>query len=224
MVAIHLTATTAEETILKEYLEQNASEVLAEKVNNGIRIEKDGKSLVSKKDLATFLQYANEEARKQAEKDAQFACVKSDTVFGWLIHYMEEDGIEGKLFNEDGTAYAPPKPKYTPKPTTAYTPPAPKPKPQMSFFDVMEQKTEPVTEKPETTPEPTQAAGHEVKRIPDIFDEPEDGEPFPNMRRISDTEYVDGDGVIYGEITQEPTSNESDVIVRMFDGTLESKL
>ena len=37
------------------------------------------------------MKYANDEARKQSEKGAQYACVDDTTVFGWAIHYFEED-------------------------------------------------------------------------------------------------------------------------------------
>ena len=47
-MTLNLTATTTEEKVLKEYLEQNASEVLADKINNGVLVEKDGKKLISK--------------------------------------------------------------------------------------------------------------------------------------------------------------------------------
>ena len=154
-MTLQLTATTTEEKVLKEYLEQNASEVLANKINNGVPIEKDGKILISKKTLASFMKYATEEARKQAAKGATSACLHSDIVFGWAIHYFEEDSIPGTLYNEDGTEYKAPKPvpKVTPKPSaTAEAPavPAPKPQPkagQMSMFDLFD---EPETEVEQT--------------------------------------------------------------------------
>ena len=155
-MTLNLTATTTEEKVLKEYLEQTVSEILANKINNGVPVEKDGKKLISKKTLAGFMKYATDEARKQAAKGATSACLHSDTVFGWAIHYFEEDSIPGTLYNEDGTEYKPPKPtpKVTPKPsTTAEAPvvPAPKPQPkagQMSMFDLFDESE---TEAEETT-------------------------------------------------------------------------
>ena len=157
-MTLHLTATTTEEKVLKEYLEQTVSEILANKINNGVPVEKDGKKLISKKTLAGFMKYATDEARKQAAKGATSACLHSDIVFGWAIHYFEEDSILGTLYNEDGTEYKPakPTPKVTPKPsTTAEAPvvPAPKPQPkagQMSMFDLFDE--------PETEAEPTEEA------------------------------------------------------------------
>ena len=156
-MTLNLTATTTEEKVLKEYLEQNASEVLADKINNGVQVEKDGKKLVSRKTLAGFMKYATEEARKQAAKGATIACLHSDIVFGWAIHYFEEDSILGTLYNEDGTEYKAAKPatKILPPPSTVATDtptaPAPKPQPkagQMSMFDLFD---EPETEAEETT-------------------------------------------------------------------------
>ena len=158
-MTLNLTATTTEEKVLKEYLEQNAGEVLADKINNGVPVENDGKKLISKKTLTGFMKYATDEARKQAAKGATSACLHSDIVFGWAIHYFEEDSILGTLYNEDGTEYKAPKPapKVTPKKTATATAtdtptaPAPKPQPkagQMSMFDLFD---EPETEVEETT-------------------------------------------------------------------------
>jgi len=147
-MTLNLTATTTEEKVLKEYLEQNASEVLADKINNGVPIEKDGKMLISKKTLAGFMKYATDEARKQATKGATSACLHSDIVFGWAIHYFEEDSILGTLYNEDGTEYkaakpatkilSPPSTVATNTPTTPTTKPKPKAG-QMSMFDLFDE-------------------------------------------------------------------------------------
>ena len=155
-MTLQLTATTTEEKVLKEYLEQTVSEVLADKINNGVPVEKDGKKLVSRKTLAGFMKYATDEARKQAAKGATSACLHSDIVFGWAIHYFEEDSIPGTLYNEDGTEYKAPKPAAPKKTATATandtpTAPAPKPQPkagQMSMFDLFD---EPETVVEETT-------------------------------------------------------------------------
>ena len=102
---LNLTAHNTAEERIKAYLEQNASKALAEKINNGTPITKDGKSLINRKTLDGFMKYATEEARKIAEKGARFACIDDNTVFGWSIHYFEEESIEGELFNPDGTPY-----------------------------------------------------------------------------------------------------------------------
>ena len=151
---LNLQATTKEEQKVKAYLEANASEVLAEKINNGVRIQKDGKTLINQKTLAGFMKYACGEAKKQAEKGAQFACIDDDTVYGWAVHYFEEDSIEGTLYNEDGTEYKAPMPKVTAKaPAVKAAPPKPQPKPQMSMFDLLDAKPEePAAEEPDDEP------------------------------------------------------------------------
>ena len=110
MATLNLTAVGAEQELIKKYLAENASDSLADKINNGIPIEKDGKTLISKKTLDGFMKYANEEARKLAAKGATSACVEDKIVYGWAMHYFEEDSIEVTLYNEDGTEYKPPKP------------------------------------------------------------------------------------------------------------------
>ena len=115
---IKLEAKGAEQEAIKAYLQENASEVLAAKINNGVYIKKDGKRLLNKKDLAGFMSFASDEARKQAEKGARFACIKSDTVFGWAIHYFEDDDIIGKLYDEEGHEYRP-APERTSAPVSA---------------------------------------------------------------------------------------------------------
>ena len=139
MITLNLTAKGTEQELIKKYLEENASEILAEKINNGVRIEKDGKTLINQKTLEGFMKYATDEAKKLAEKGASAACVRSDVVFGWAIHYFEEESIVGKLYNEDGSEYKAPKPvvKKTTAPASTYTPPVAK-KPesdQLSLFD-----------------------------------------------------------------------------------------
>ncbi len=119
MIKLNLETNEKEYEIIKEYLENNVSEELADKINNGIKIIKDNKTLINKKTLDTFMQYANEEARKLAQQGANYACIEDKTVFGWAIHYFEEDSIEGKLYDEDGTEYKPEIKITTPsKPTT----------------------------------------------------------------------------------------------------------
>ena len=140
MITLNLTAKGTEQELIKKYLEENASETLAEKINNGVKVEKDGKTLINKKTLEGFMKYATDEAKRLAEKGASAACVRSDVVFGWAIHYFEEESIEEKLYNEDGTEYKAPKhvvKKTTTAPTSTYTPPVVK-KPesdQLSLFD-----------------------------------------------------------------------------------------
>ena len=145
MTKLNLTAKDIAQERVLAYLEENASDVLIEKINNRTAIEKDGKQLVNKKSLDGFMTYANNEARKLAEKSARYACVDDPTVYGWAIHYFEEDSIEGTLYNEDGTEYKPavktPTPKQTNTPITVAKPKQPS-KGQTSLFDLIDAQLE----------------------------------------------------------------------------------
>lgn len=114
MKELNITATTSEEQRIKAYLEENASDTLRDKIENGVPYEKDGLTLINRKTLSGFMEYACEEARKQTEKGARSACIEDRVVFGWAIHYFEEDSIVGALYNADGTEYKTPKSKNTP--------------------------------------------------------------------------------------------------------------
>ena len=103
---LNLYATTKPQEIIKEYLEKSASDVLADKINKGVTIQKDGHTLINIKTLDGFMKYATQEARKMAEKGSHCACIEDDIVFGWAIHYFEEDSIEENLFNLDGSKYS----------------------------------------------------------------------------------------------------------------------
>ncbi len=107
MTNLNLTANGKPQELILAYLQENVSETLAEKINNGVHIEKDGKWLVNKKDLDGFMKFASDEAKKLAEKNARSACVEDGVVYGWAIHYFEENSIEGTLYNIDGTEYKP---------------------------------------------------------------------------------------------------------------------
>ena len=107
MIKLNLSAANKQEELILHYLENNASETLADKINNGTPFEKDGKPLTNKKSLSGFMKFACDEARKIAEKGASSACVDDATVYGWAIHYFEEDSIEGTLYTLDGAEYKP---------------------------------------------------------------------------------------------------------------------
>ena len=153
MKEIKLSATNTAQERIKAYLEQNASEELADKINNGIQIMKDGKTLIGKKTLDGFMSYATEEARKIAEKGARCACIDDATVFGWAIHYFEEDSIEEKLYNEDGTEYAKPKAKAEPKKAEKK-----KPTPQPPKTATQPEKVSTPISTPTPTQKPTETA------------------------------------------------------------------
>ena len=184
MIKLNLVANCVEHDALKEYLEENASVTLAEKINNGVIIEKDGKKLLNKKDLNGFMIYACNEAKKLAAKGATSACVKSDIVFGWAIHYFEEDSIEGKLYNEDGTEYKPvSKPiQRVPAPSIPTKSPIQSNKPsQFTLFDLIEKKEEPKEEIIKETDEIEEMEeDEEEEEINEMNVDMETGEILPN--------------------------------------------
>lgn len=138
---LNLRANTPSEQKILEYLQNNASETLANKINNGTPFEKNGNPLLNKKTLAGFMKYACEEARKTVESGSSSACIEDSVVYGWAVHYFEEESIEGTLYTLDGEEYKPAvKAKNAQKST--YTPTsAPKQQNQQaSLFDIISQE------------------------------------------------------------------------------------
>lgn len=185
MPKLNLETKDKAQEVIKEYLETTASDVLAEKINNGVLIEKDGKRLINRKTLDGFMKYACDEARKQAEKGKNSACIGQDVIFGWAIHYFEESAVEGTLYNEDGTEYKP----VTKQPATIKpaVPPKPQPKPQMSLFELMD--TTPAAEEPKkpVLPVVEEKPAEPVKETPKA--EPEQPEEvFDDDDEISEEE------------------------------------
>ena len=133
---LNLKANTPAEQRILEYLQNTASETLAEKINNGTPFEKDCNPLLNKKTLSGFMKYACDEARNLAEKGANSACIDDVTVYGWAIHYFEEDSIEGTLYTIDGEEYKPAlKKAVNTKPITVKVQP---PKPQNLQFSIFD--------------------------------------------------------------------------------------
>ena len=165
---LNLKANTPAEQRILEYLQNNANETLAEKINNGTPFKKDGEPLINKKTLAGFMKYACEEARKAVESGSSSACIENLVVYGWAVHYFEEESIEGTLYTLDGEEYKPTvKAKNIQKST--YTPTsAPKPQNQQaSLFDIISQENnvadttkqeQPVIQKNEEPPKETPKA------------------------------------------------------------------
>ncbi len=210
-MTLNLEAKTPAEQKVKAYLEQNASEVLARKINEGVKIVKDGKTLLNKKTLAGFLKFACDEAKKQAEKGAQSACIEDAIVYGWAVHYFEEDSIEGTLYNEDGTEYKAPMSKNAPPPTK-YEPPKPKPKPQMSIFDMMaaDEQKQPAEEADDEPTDEDYAEADEAVQEP--LPPPAKPQGSPVWQRYVDPET--------GEIINELSEEE----MRAFDGDIDETL
>lgn len=199
MKNINLTANDKEQELILAYLKANASATLAEKINNGVTIEKDGKRLINKKTLDGFMKYACDEARKSAEKGKTAAFVSDDVVYGWAIHYFEEDSIEGTLYNEDGTEYKPVKSvTQIPAPSVSYSSSKPKPEPQMSLFDLMNaENAQPVapTQEITATEQPAVPAAETQKEEPkplptsEYDEEPSEEEKQEILAEIAEEEH-----------------------------------
>lgn len=185
MIELNLTTSNKEQEIIKQYLQENASEILANKINNGVKIVKENKTLINKKDLNGFMKYASSEARKLAEKGSNCACIEDKVIFGWAIHFFEEDSIEGTLYNEDGTEY-----KLVTKKTEATKveskPIQKKPeKQQATLFDLMSfdtaqnEETEPTNE--ELNDPPIEYEVEETDNNIDEFSEQEIDEKLDNV-------------------------------------------
>lgn len=194
MIKLNLKANTEEEKLIKEYLENNVSETLADKINNGTKIIKDNKQLLNKKDLKSFLNYAGEEAQKLSQKGARVGVFHHTIVFNWAIHYFEEDSIEGTLYNEDGTEY-----KKVVK--TEYKPPVAKVEvkkksenEQANFLDMFnsQSKQEDIEEVEEETIEEekieSQLTREQMELLVKSFDEPELEEELKQLKEQEEKE------------------------------------
>lgn len=200
---LNLETKNKEQELIKTYLEENVSETLAEKINNGTPFEKDGKMLINRKTLDGFMKYATDEARKLASKGANSACIEGEIVCGWAIHYFEEESVEGILFNEDGTKYKPVKTttKTSAPPVKTVIQAKPEPKPQMSLFDFMtttENEPEELLENTANDEPPTE------EELQEAFEEMEQEKHW-----INENTYVDNDGIMH-EIEKTPLSSAFD--------------
>ncbi len=86
MAKLNLKANGSNEKIVLDYLTNSASDNLVERINSGA------------KTLSQCWNYIMSEAKKQAVNGC--ACIEDSTVFGWAVHFFEEDEIEGAKFNK----------------------------------------------------------------------------------------------------------------------------
>lgn len=80
---IQLTANNAYETAVLKYLEENASDALVEKINSG------------NKTLEQCFAYIREQAQQEAKNNC--AMIEDKVVYGWAVHFFEEDEIEAEV-------------------------------------------------------------------------------------------------------------------------------
>lgn len=76
-----LKANSKETEIILDYLEENASDVLVEKIRK------------SNKTMDSCWKFIFECARKAAEGKGSYGCAGQE-VFGWAVHFFEEDSIK----------------------------------------------------------------------------------------------------------------------------------
>ena len=76
---LNLVAKTPNEEIVLNYLKNNVTDILAEKINAG------------KKTLQGCWNFIVGEARKKSVSNC--ACIEDREVFGWAVHYFQEDSI-----------------------------------------------------------------------------------------------------------------------------------
>lgn len=115
---LKLTAKNPTEKRVLDYLVENVSETLAAKINSGA------------KTLAGALDYCKGEARRMAAGEGSI-CVDDATVFGWVIHFFEEDHIEQEKKRPAVSVPSSVKPKAKPAPVKVEAPAA---DPQLSLF------------------------------------------------------------------------------------------
>lgn len=197
MIELNLTANTETEKRILEYLQNNVSEMLADKINNGTPFEKDGKQLINKKTLSDFMKYACDEARKLAEKGANSACIEDSVVYGWAVHFFEEESIVGTIYNADGTEYKPVV-KAAAKPITKPVVTETKPKQvQWSLFDMVNETAQ-ENEVKDTT---NDALTEELDTDDEEFTEEE---KLDAMRQVAEEEQSQ----TVESITEEPKGNQ----------------
>lgn len=77
---INLTAKGENQKLVLAYLEENASDVLVEKINSG------------KKTMDDCWNFIMKCAEKELNK--KNGAIRDDVVFGWAVHFFEEDSID----------------------------------------------------------------------------------------------------------------------------------
>ena len=82
MGRLNLKANNINEKAVLNYLESAASDTLVERINNG------------KKTITDCWAFIVSEAKKHAKNGC--ACIDDQTVFGWAVHFFEEDTIKIK--------------------------------------------------------------------------------------------------------------------------------
>ena len=143
MARLNLEAKNPAQELILQYLEQNASESLAERINQGNHT------------LQECFDYIRNEARKRAVNGV--AAIEDRQVYSWAIHYFEENGNPGDAPADDAP--------------TAYNVTGPKPVRIVREAKTDAQKTEaPKPEQPKKEPKPKKADAEQINGQTSIFD------------------------------------------------------
>ena len=112
--------------VVAEYVDANASDVLVEKINQG------------KKSMADCWSYIFKVAKQEA-CGSKSLCVDDQTVYGWAMHYFEEDDIavEKITFNPPVKTEVKEKKKVAAVPKAEHKKPKEENPAQMTIFDLM---------------------------------------------------------------------------------------
>lgn len=100
-----------EEHIIAIHLKDVIPETVAHKIMNGVHIEKDGKQLINKKSIATFLTYLCEKMYKDAKngkkttQNVKAVAKEGTAILNEAIKYFNDDKIIGELYDENGNLY-----------------------------------------------------------------------------------------------------------------------
>lgn len=141
MARLNLEAKNPAQELILQYLEQNASESLTERINAG------------KHTLQDCFDYIRNEAKKQAVNGV--AAIEDRQVYGWAIHYFEEDGNPGDAPKVE-----------TP---TAYNVTGPNPV-RIVREAKKEEPRNPYPEPPKKEPKPKKADAEQINGQTSIFD------------------------------------------------------
>ena len=100
-----------EEHIIAIHLKDVIPETVANKIMNGVRIEKDGKTLINKKSIALFLNYLCEKMYNAAKnnkaktQNVKAVAKEGTAILDEAIKYFNDDKIIGELYDESGNLY-----------------------------------------------------------------------------------------------------------------------
>ena len=100
-----------EEHIIAIHLKNVIPDSVAYKLIHGVRIEKDGKTLINKKSIALFLNYLCEKMYNAAKnnkaktQNVKAVAKEGTAILDEAIKYFNDDKIIGELYDESGNLY-----------------------------------------------------------------------------------------------------------------------